>query len=201
MDLKQKFLILKKMKYSESDLILHALSPSGAKVSFIAKGALKSKKRFGGGILEPTHFLAITYKPAREEGRLNVILEASLIQDFSKIRNTYEQLEFALHVIECIYKVSVEGDQSSDSLFNLLGQSLKAIELTTKIENLKIHFYLKFLLQHGVLTPEPWMAPYLKTPLSQSHEVDFLIEDVSIHLSTLEKSVRHYLESAVMQDF
>lgn len=201
MDLKQKFILLKKMKYSESDLILHALSPEGAKVSFIARGALKSKKRFGGGILEPTHFLALTYRPAREEGQLNVILEASLIQDFAKIRNTYEQLEFALHAVECIYKVSMEGDQSSDSLYNLLGQTLKAIELTSKVEFLKIHFYLKFLLQQGVLTPEAWMAIYLKTPLSQSHLVEFPHDDVSLHLMSLEKSIRHYLESAVMQDF
>ena len=57
-----RFIILKKMKYGESDLILHAISMQGEKLSFIARGALKSKKRFGGGVLEPTHFVSFTYK-------------------------------------------------------------------------------------------------------------------------------------------
>lgn len=38
------FFILKKSKFSESDLILQALSDDGEKVAFFVKGALRSKR-------------------------------------------------------------------------------------------------------------------------------------------------------------
>jgi DNA repair protein RecO (recombination protein O) len=139
---KERFIILRKIKYSEADLIVHALSPQGEKLAFIARGALKSKKRFGGGILEPSHFVSFTYKVANEEGQLNVLQEATLINDFPGLRKDYEHLELALHVLECVGKVSQEGDKNSEFLFNLLGHTLKAIEVSEDVLILKMHFYL-----------------------------------------------------------
>lgn len=197
MELKQKFIILKKSKYSESDLILHALSSQGAKVSFIARGALNSKKRFGGGVLEPSHYLILNYKPSKSLGQLNILTEAELINDFNKIRTSYDKLEFALHTLEVVYKVSVEEDQSSESLFNLLGQTLKAIEVAEEMPKLKLQFYLKFLLQQGVLTIEPWMKIFLKTPIADNIN---LIVDYSLiteNLLYIEASVKNYIQTAM----
>ena len=150
------------MKYSEADLILHAISPVGEKLSFLARGALKSKKRFGGGVLEPSHFVQFTYKQA-SEGKINTLNEATLLNDFKRIRQDYDHLEFALQVLECISRVSQEGDKNSEALFNLLGNTLKAVENTQDVMLLRMHFYLKFMMQQGVLTPEPWMTPLLRT--------------------------------------
>lgn len=195
---KDKFIILRKMKYGESDLIIHAISPHGEKLSFIARGALKSKKRFGGGILEPSHFVNFVYKESSEEGRMHVLQEATLINDFPGIRQDYDHLEFALHVLDCVTKVSQEGDKHSDFLFNLLGHTLKSIELAQDVLVLKMHFYLRFLLQQGVIQPEPWMAPFLRTNLADTNTLLAHRQVVDEELNNVENMVRHYIAHAVI---
>ena len=167
-----RFIILKKMKYGEADLIIHALSSQGAKKSFIARSALKSKKRFGGGVLEPTHFVGLTYKDSRNEGGLNVLNEAILIDDFQGLRTDYDKIEIALFFLNCVYHVSQEGDQDSQFLFNLLGHSLRALVKTSNPLRLKLHFCLKFLYQQGVIALDPWMSPFLKTNLADSDQLE-----------------------------
>lgn len=196
-----KFIILKKSKYSEADLILQTLGMNGARYSFIARSALKSKKRFGGGVLEPLHFVNFTYKPAREMGQLNTLEEAQLIQEFKNIRRSYDSLEVALHVLDCVYKVSLEGDVGSEFLFNLLGNALKAIDSLSddkKLPQLKLHFYLKLLLQQGVVSPEEWMHPFLKTNLVDCEKLQSIDETVENYLASIETLVLQYVKSAVV---
>jgi DNA repair protein RecO (recombination protein O) len=193
-----RFIILKKIKYSEADLIIHAISPQGEKMSFIARGALRSKKRFGGGILEPTHFVQFTYKEASEQGQMNVLNEATMINDFAGIRKSYDQLELALHFVECVGKVSQEGDRNSDFLFNLLGHSLRALETTEDAQVLKMHFYLKFLLQQGVINPEPWMTPFLRTNIADSNQLMGEKKTARDHMFHTETMVRQYLQTATI---
>jgi DNA repair protein RecO (recombination protein O) len=195
---KERFIILKKIKYSEADLILHALSAQGEKLSFIARGALKSKKRFGGGVLEPTHFVALTYRAAAGEGQLNVLQEATLINSFSGIRQDYDRLELALHILECVSKVCQEGDKTSEFLFNLLGHTLKAIESVKDPLVLKMHFYLKLLLQQGVVSVEPWMAPFLKTTMADTNQLVSERQIVDEELTHVEAIVQHYLKHAML---
>lgn len=194
----QKFILLKKTKFSEADLIVQALSPTGAKVSFIARAALKSKRRFGGGVLEPTHYVLLTYKEAQDHGQLNVLQEAQLIDGFPGIRKTFDQLELALLGLDCIGKVSMEGDQSSEHLFNLAGHFLKAVEKSAEPTVLRTHFYLKFLLQQGVIEPETWMNEFLRTPLKDSENLFKLKDIAEIHLHLLEKQVHHYIKNAAV---
>lgn len=193
-----RFIILRKMKYSEADLILHAISTQGAKYSFIARAALKSKKRFGGGVLEPSHFVQLTYKEASDVGGLNVLQEATLINEFKNLRRSYDHLEFALHVLECVSKVSQEGDVNSEFLFNLLGHSLKAIEICDDLLVLKMQFYLKFLLQQGVIQPEPWMSPFLKVTMADVNSLTEVRQIVDEELHNIEQMVQHYIENAVI---
>lgn len=196
-DITEKFLILKKTKYSESDLIIHALSSIGTKKSFLAKGALKSKKRFGGGVLEPTHFVEFTYRESKSESGLNYLNEASVIEDFKNIRTDFDRIEFALQIMNCAYHVSQEGDSDSHFLFNLVGHALRFLN-SSKPEQLltfKLHFYLKFLFQQGVISMEPWMANYLKTNLSDSAVI---LDQVGVetYLDSIELQVFHYIKSA-----
>ena len=187
------------MKYSEADLILHAISTYGEKLSFMARGALKSKRRFSGGILEPSHFVQITYKQGSGENKINTISEATLLNDFKKIRQDYDHLEFALHVLECVSKVSQEGDKNSEGLFNLLGNTLKAIESCKNVPVLKMHFYLKFLFQQGILTAENWMGIFLKTNIADNIQLvdDPVIQkDAALNLYFIEQITNQYLKTA-----
>lgn len=200
-DITEKFLILKKTKYAESDLIIHALSTIGAKKSFMAKGALKSKKRFGGGVLEPMHYVQLTYREARTDQGLNYLSEASVIEDFKNIRTDFDKIDFALNIMNCAYHVSQEGAFDSQFLFNLVGHSLKFLNSSPshQLSTFKLHFYLKFLYQQGVISIDPWMTPFLKANLSDSgilNQQEEIKELVFTYLDSIELQVFHYIKSA-----
>lgn len=194
-----RFIILKKIKYGESDLILHALSGTGSKFSFMARGALKSKKRFGGGILEPTHFVTLTYKDVADEGKLRILNEAILIDDFKAIRSDYDKLQLALFAVHCASCVSQEGDPNSDFLFNLLGYTLRAIGTCADLRILKLHFCIKFLYQQGVISMENWMTPFLKINISDNaklQEVADIQDVIETYLDSIESLVLQYIKTA-----
>jgi DNA repair protein RecO (recombination protein O) len=198
-DLQEKFIILKKMKYGEADLIIHALSQAGAKKSFIARAALKSKKRFGGGILEPTHFVLLSYKKGKNEEALNILNEATLIDDFNDIRSDFDKLEFALFMLNCAHHVSQEGDFDSHFLFNLVGHSLRKLGSTERLQRFKMHFCLKFMFQQGVISAEGWMSPFLKINMSDSERLDQLPEISEVldtYYDSIESQVLHYIKNA-----
>jgi DNA repair protein RecO (recombination protein O) len=194
-----RFIILKKIKFGESDLIVHALGVDGARSSFIAKSALKSKKRFGGGILEPMHFVTFTYREKPESGQMKTLNEAVLIEDFKEIRSDYDKLELALFVLNCVAHVSLEGDQNSEFLFNLTGHTLKAISKSTQLRLLKLHFCLKFLYQQGVVSIEPWMHIFLKTNMNESDNLNSderAVESLLEYEDSIENLVLQYIKTA-----
>lgn len=200
-DVTEKFLILKKTKFAESDLIIHALSSIGTKKSFLAKGALKSKKRFGGGVLEPTHYVQLTYKESTSSSGLNYLNEASIIDDFKNIRTDFDKIEFALNIMNCVYHVSQEGDFDSQFLFNLVGHALRFLNSCTpeQLRTFKLHFYLKFLYQQGVISIDPWMSVFLKANLADSGSLQTQSDvrsHVDTYLDSIEVQVFHYIKSA-----
>lgn len=195
--IKSKALILKKTKYSEADLILQAITPNGQKLSLIARGALKSKKRFGGGILEPTHYLDIQYRESRSTSNLLVLEEAQLINGFDGLRKDYDRLEVALRILEAVQKITQEGDEQSHGLFNLVGHTLKTLETTTDLNQLQLHFILKLLYQQGILEPETWMHVYLNTPMNEHVKLgETKVESSMARLQWAWNQLEHYLKNA-----
>jgi DNA repair protein RecO (recombination protein O) len=190
-------IILKCVKYGEADLILQILNAQGEKQSFIAKAALKSKKRFGGGVLQPTHFIDFSYKKTQSE--LLILEEAQLVNGFEKIRSDYDRLEAGFFLLETILKVSVEGDSFGVALFDLLGNGLKALESAENTSRLKLHFGLKVLQQQGVLDSEPWMLEYLSVPLTLHGQLS-PVDKIQSHIqfSWLENRMREYTTSGML---
>ena len=158
MEVKEKVFILKKVKYGDADLILSCLTPKGAKISLYARSAMKSKKRFGGGVLEPTHYIHALYddKTSRShsENPLHTLKEASLIEGFNGLRTDYNRIEVALYFVSLISNVVREGEIDSAELFNLLGNTLKAAEKSEHLDWLKTQFEVKLLANQGVLAIE-----------------------------------------------
>jgi len=194
-----RFIILKKVKYGEADLIIHALGSNGSKYSFMARSALKSKKRFGGGILEPLHYVTLSYKEPYDSNKMKTLNEAQLIEDFKSIRENYDRLELALFVLNCVSHVSLEGDANSDFLFNLTGHALRAISQCDEVRLLRLHFCLKLLYQQGVISLENWMAPFLKTNMSDTKdltEVPGWQQTVEDYLDSIESMVLQYIKTA-----
>lgn len=165
---KIKAFVLKATKFSEADLIITALSQSGCKISLLAKSALKSKKRFSGGVFQPTHYIEMQIKKRSQPDRLPFIQEANLIKDFIGLRKNYDRLETALFVIDCLLKTAQEGTSPDSSLFNICGHSLAILEKLESIDLslFQIHFIIRLLHDQGVLNRESWMEPFLCTSIS-----------------------------------
>ena len=69
-------LLLRRVEYGESDLVVTLLTDTIGRVSALARGARKSVKRFG-GVIEPMHTLRIAYDD-RSGAELVVLREARL---------------------------------------------------------------------------------------------------------------------------
>jgi DNA repair protein RecO (recombination protein O) len=190
---KEKVFVLRKTKYGDADLILNCLTSTGARIGLYARSALKSKKRFGGGVLEPTHYIQVFYddksSSSSSESPLHTLKEAQLISDFPGIRTDYSRIELALYLVRAISEVVREGDLDSGELFNLLGNTLKAVETSARLSLLRLHFEVKLLANQGVLPVEREEAALLGLPIS-AHESIALTE---LEFSGLRARVRQVL--------
>lgn len=186
---KQRFIILKTIKYSDSDLIIHALLKNGEKINFIAKGARKSKKRFSGGVLEPTHFVEGVYSKTKSD--LFLLQEAHLIKGFEKLRTSYDKLELAFYFLKLMDQVSEYGGLDSESYFDLLGNSLTALETVAGINQLKLHFEVKFLYYQGVLPEDSIYNDFLRLNLSDCEKI--------VYSKTQAQSISNFIHNHIKQ--
>ena len=164
---KDKIIVLKVSKYSDSHLMVNGINQRGAKVSAMAPAALKSKKRFGGGVLEPTHFIEIQYQLVKQQERLPILKEALLIEGFDGLRSDYDKLNLSFYFLRLIELVAQEDAQDSQSLFSLLGHALKALENAKDLSALKKHFEIKFLYTQGLLELGGDLSEILKKKFSE----------------------------------
>lgn len=282
---RERIIVLKKTVYRDSDLIIRGLNSQGAKLSFIAPAALKSRRRFGGGVLEPTNFIEVVYQssgrssptssasfssgsvasppstifsspstspssPSSLGGTLPSassasptsslgatspfggpsswesgsfsggfasssvsmprLQEAQIIKEFQGLRRSYELIQVGLSLLELVDRVSHDGIEHGEELFNLLGHGLQCL---TQIEessliSFRLQFLLKFLFQQGVLEREPWMDLFLRVPLRDhkalGQELERLVEEdgnrdqsdlLLDRLVFIERKIKTYLET------
>ena len=150
---KDKVIVLKQHLFEESHLIIHTLNTKGSRLSFIAKGAKNSRKRFAGGVLEPGHFIGLEYRQSRRSS-LHFLQDAWFLRRFDGLRKNYERLNMALHFLNLIEKISHEGMEDCADIFNLLGNSLQALEHSQDLSALQFVFEYRLLLSQGVLPKE-----------------------------------------------
>ncbi len=171
---KERVILLKRTKYSEADLILRGINSTGAKVHLFARAALKSKKRFGGGVLEPFHYVEVIYqrgKSGEGDGKLRPINDALLIRDFQGVRSEYARLQVGMFMLQTVDHWCKEGDQDGRDLFHLLGQSLIALEKVQNIQGLRIQFWAKLLWLQGVLENAQDFGQLLSRPVAEADQL------------------------------
>lgn len=148
------YIILKTQVFKESDIIVHALNVHGGREHFLARSALKSKKRFGGGILEAMNYVQLNYDDRKQKAQFVPLTEAKLLKGFEGVRKDYDRLQVGLNFVQDVFKVTREGDDFNDDIFNLLGNALKALEVTSDLRLLELHFRIKLLSYAGFLPNE-----------------------------------------------
>lgn len=187
-----KMIVLKKVKLSESDLIVHGLTVNGARLHLVARGALRSKKRFGGGVLEPSHFIEIEFTPANENSQMGVLLEAKIVDSFEGLIKDYYRLDTALRLLEVIAKSSPGGEMPGS--FDLLGNALKSLDLGHRQDRVELQFLVKLLWIHGLLEKEDWMLEFLRLPIRTELDEKLLTFTDAPRMNWARHQVKQFIE-------
>ncbi len=183
-----RFINLRAKPFHDGDLLVDVLSKEGERLTLTAKNALQSKRRFAGGVLEPINFVEIFYTQARS-GYL-YIQEAQIIYPFTGLRSNYRNLEVAFHFLNLISKSTYEGLPDNQRLFDLLGNSLRALEETDQPLMLKLQFELKLLYYLGFLALNDDTSEFIAKPVSLHKQID-LTDDEYFYLA---KTAQHHLK-------
>ena len=117
-------IILRRIKYSETSLIVTLYTREYGKIGLIAKGARNPKSKFVGS-LEPASCVSIIYY--HKEGRdLQMLSEVDSMRSNSSIINSIRKIAVAFAIVNLIDSVVAESESNED-IFDLLKESLLAL--------------------------------------------------------------------------
>ena len=197
--LKDKIIVLQNIRHLESNLIIKGINSSGTIFSFFAPFALKSKKRFTNGVLEPGSFIAVEYRPAQKPDGWNRLEQAWILNKFNLLRTDYNRLNCALYILKMFNKSCQEGNLSEPKMFHLLGQTLSTLETTSEIEKLKLFFEIRFLFLQGVLPSYlQSRSVFFQSSIHKNHQVSLENEDLPQIKENVQKALDSYLEDVRM---
>jgi DNA repair protein RecO (recombination protein O) len=186
--------VLRTIKHGESDLIVRLLDREGSRITVAARGAMRSKKRFGGGVLEPSHFIEAVYTMGRGDNDVGLLQEARLINGFVGLRLDYDRVQLALKFVSLIDRVGREAAPDSQHLFDLLGNALRSCETSKNLAKLRVHFEVKLLAQQGILPHDFDFATMLSEyPLVSADELPLETGQVAMLLDRAEHMLDAYL--------
>ncbi len=138
--------ILRSLDYGESDRILTFYTADFGKITGIAKGARRSKKRFA-NILELFSCMQIIFS-RRGHDSLALIEEGSILNGYPRIREDLEKTLIASYLLELTDKFTLEGKRNAE-LFHLLLSFLVLVEAGSNPEDLLRFFEIRLLKYAG----------------------------------------------------
>ena len=157
-------IILKVAGYGESDKLVTLYSPDIGRVTSIAKGAKRSKRRFVNK-LEEFSLLDIIYRPPRSNG-LFFLAEAELADPFLSLRTTHQRYVAAMLACELVIRFT--GIQDSEpEIFSLLHWLLDSLNRETEPRKTVALFHLR-LLSEGGYRPELSCCGSCHAPVNNS---------------------------------
>ncbi len=116
--------LLQSTPYGESDVVVALLTRRYGRLSAIARGARRSRRRFGGA-LDYFHLFEAQIRPGRSG--LGQLLGVDLLRAFDAARSGVEAYWAGCHVIEVVRLGAREGDADAE-LFGLVEASLAALD-------------------------------------------------------------------------
>jgi DNA repair protein RecO (recombination protein O) len=126
--LRTEALLLRAVDFGESDRIVHLLTPETGRLTAIAKGARRSRKRFA-GTLDLFNHLRVQVD-RRRPGAMAHLDEARLVQSFLGLRAAPGRFALACYLLEMLDRLAPEGGARTDlrGLFAFALSALAALE-------------------------------------------------------------------------
>ncbi len=120
-------LVLRGVDFGESDRILHLLLPDAGRLTAIAKGARRSKKRFSGTLDLFQHLRVLVER--RKRGAMARLDGATLLRNFDAIRSDPSRFALGCFLLELLDRLAPEGGPRADArrLFRFALDSLSLV--------------------------------------------------------------------------
>lgn len=179
--LKSEAILLRSVDFGESDRIVHVLCPGAGKLTAIAKGARRSKKRFG-GTLDLCNLMRVQIEQRRSSS-MPRIDQAILVHPYLGLRTRPTRFAMACTLIEIIDRMVPEGGAPADAkrVYEFTRQALRLLEIDeeTPDERLRLLVELRTLDALG-LRPELRVCVACGNAPSNSAVVGFRVADGGI---------------------
>ncbi|HWF54347.1 MAG TPA: DNA repair protein RecO [Solirubrobacteraceae bacterium] len=142
-------IVLRSIRYGEADRILHLYTPGHGRVSAIAKGARRSRSRFGAR-LEPFFQIRMVLHQGRSE--LLTVTSADTISAYRALRDHAATLDAAARACDAVSRVFETSDPHPE-VFALLGNQLSLLDSDAAHAGPAggLAFRLKLLLAAGIV--------------------------------------------------
>ena len=161
-ELRTQAFLLRARAYAESDVIAVFVTADHGKISGIARGARRSRRRFGGAALQPFHELEIRYK-RRPHSELVFLQESRVLAEFDRLTADVGAFAWASYLTELTDVVLAAGDPCRDvyDLYRGTLGRLAAGDPTTATS----HHYALRLLEHAGWCPDFERCAVCSAPL------------------------------------
>ncbi len=140
-------IVLKSMRYGESSRIATLFTREKGKLSVIAKGARRTRSRFGSALLPMSYTEVVVYcKPNRS---LQTLSETTHLLRFPSLARDLRKISAGLRMMELVAAVTHE-EERNPGLFNLTLQALQRLSISTsQTENIVPFFELRLAAELG----------------------------------------------------
>ena len=136
---KTEAVVLRSIRYGEADRILHVYTPDHGRIAAIAKGARRSRSRFGARLEPFTHVDLMLY-PGRS---LDVITQAEVIRPYgAALTPDYPRYTAGVAMLETAERFTPEDKEPSLRQFLLIVGGLRALGETARDPRLVLDAYL-----------------------------------------------------------
>lgn len=116
-------IVVRTYKLGEADRIVVLMTEHHGEVRAVAKGARRTKSRFGARMEPPTHVAVQLY---RGRGELDTVAQAETVDHFRALRDDLISLGRALTMVEATDQVALEGEPNP-ALYRLLLGALRTL--------------------------------------------------------------------------
>lgn len=144
-------IVLSTFDYGESDVIAALYTPGFGKLRGIAKGALRSRRRFVATLATPAHISLEFFSNGKSE--LVRLEDSRLVEGYREVRCDIERLTHASYLLELTDRMTREGE-TSEELFSLLEDFLLLACTSDDVATLVRFFEIKALKVLGYM---PWL--------------------------------------------
>ena len=121
---KTEAVVLRSIRFSEADCVLHLYTLERGRVGAIAKGVRKTKSRFGARLEPFTHVSLMVY---RGRGSLDTVSQAEIVSPFRALRGDLGLFAAGETMLEAVDKVAEEHERNV-RLFMLLLTGMRALD-------------------------------------------------------------------------